>query len=127
MNNYVNMIKQDILTLIDRKTKNIVENKNIKNFNLFSIEIDLDELLFRVEDYELKCALEQLCKLDSRWIKINKKEKKLLNFINFIFIINDNLTFKISYFHLKKMKQANFNLEKLNKKFSYSKKQLQKI
>lgn len=107
-----NLIVQDILTLIDRKTKGLDYLKSKNKAKTVKIVIDFEELIYPPEENNLMSALDYLSTLDSKWISIGKDEERLLSVINFIAFTESKMRFEISYFYLTEMRRTGFNKEK---------------
>ena len=107
-----NLIVQDILTLIDRKTIGIDYLKSKNKAKTITIIIDFEELIYPPEEDNLMSALDYLSTLDSKWISIGKGEERLFSVINFIAFTEYKMRFEISYFYLTEMRRTGFNKEK---------------
>lgn len=107
-----NLIVQDILTLINRKTIELDYLKNKNKATTVTIIIDLEELIYPPEEDNLISALDYLSTLDSKWISIGKGEERLFSVINFIVFTESKMKFEISYFYLTEMRRTGFNKEK---------------
>ena len=107
-----NLIVQDILTLIDRKTIGIDYLKSKNKAKTITIIIDFEELIYPPEEDNLMSALDYLSTLDSKWISIGKGEERLFSVINFIVFTESKMKFEISYFYLTEMRRTGFNKEK---------------
>ena len=69
-----NMIVQDILTLINRKTIGLDYLKDKDKAKTVKIIIDFEELIDHPEENSLMNALNYLSILDSKWISIGNEE-----------------------------------------------------
>lgn len=107
-----NLIVQDILTLINRKTIELDYLKNKNKATTVTIIIDFEELIYPPEEDNLMSALDYLSTLDSKWISIGKGEERLFSVINFIVFTESKMKFEISYFYLTEMRRTGFNKEK---------------
>lgn len=107
-----NLIVQDILTLIDRKTIGIDYLKSKNKAKTITIIIDFEELIYPPEEDNLMSALDYLSTLDSKWISVGKEEERLFSVINFIAFTEYKMRFEISYFYLTEMRRTGFNKEK---------------
>lgn len=107
-----NLIVQDILTLIDRKTIGIDYLKSKNKAKTVKIIIDFEELIYPPEEDNLMSALDYLSTLDSKWISVGKEEERLFSVINFIAFTEYKMRFEISYFYLTEMRRTGFNKEK---------------
>ncbi len=109
------LIVQDILTLIGRKTKDLKYNYRQEKAKTIQIIIEFKELIFSPNEELLIEALRSLSRIESKWIPFrteNEEGQILFNVIDKMVFSEEKMRFEISYFYLSKMKKANFILEK---------------
>lgn len=105
-----NMIVQDILTLINRKTIGLDYLKDKDKAKTVKIIIDFEELIDHPEENSLMNALNYLSILDSKWISIGNEEERLFSVIDFIAFTESRMRFEISYYYLTEMRRTGFNI-----------------
>ncbi|WP_241330087.1 hypothetical protein [Chryseobacterium arthrosphaerae] len=117
MSTATNLIMQDILTLISRKTQD-VDYVNSCQTILIPITINLDELIFYPDQQLVKDAFACLASLNMQWIPFKDSKdgskKVLLSVMNFMNIIEDKIVFKVPCFFLSEFAKVDFSLERYN-------------
>ncbi|MCT4327749.1 hypothetical protein [Chryseobacterium indologenes] len=116
MSNAQELVTQDILILIDRKTSGI-DYKNCCQTILIPITITLDELIFYPDKQTVMNSFGSLASLNIMWIPFKNgkdDEKVLLSVLNFLNIMDDKVIFQIPSFFLSEFAKVDFNLERYN-------------
>ncbi|WET48160.1 hypothetical protein PYS58_16475 [Chryseobacterium indologenes] len=116
MSNAQELVMQDILTLIERKTREINYEECCQTI-LIPITIMLDELIFYPDEQTVMNSFGSLASLNIMWIPFKNgkdDEKVLLSVLNFLNIMDDKVIFQIPCFFLSKLKKIDFKLEYFN-------------
>ncbi|WP_284462367.1 hypothetical protein [Chryseobacterium sp.] len=117
MINAQELVMQDILTLIDRKTREI-DYENCCQTILIPITIMLDNLIFYPDEQTVMNSFSSLASLYTMWIPFkdgkDDSKKVQLSVMNFMNIIEDKVVFKVPCFFLSEFAKVDFNLERYN-------------
>ncbi|RLJ31164.1 hypothetical protein CLU97_0570 [Chryseobacterium sp. 7] len=116
MSNAQELMMQDILTLIDRKTREINYEECCQAI-LIPITIMLNELIFYPDEQTVMNSFGSLASLNIIWIPLKNgkdDEKVLLSVLNFLNIMDDKVIFQIPCFFLSEFAKVDFSLERYN-------------